>query len=335
METGRRILLLSLVDWDFYKSIEKNLSHNGFDVTVVLSAGYIFRYRNFGQRLYNFFRKNILGDRRFKQILRKNYTREQQLANIEKQEKYDYCLVLRADFFPVDILKFAKQKSEAFVSYHFDGLARNEKIFQRINLFDRFYVFDRNDVKKYPQFNLKLANNFYFDCFDFVREPDLKSRRAYFLGSYHPARITELENSRRILQKVNLTLDIELICIPEILDEVASKYDSFRFSDKAVPYEEYLTRTLSSAVILDLLIPEHQGFSFRIFEGLYYKRKVITTNEHVKRMDFYHESNFFILKDDDVDRLADFLRKPYMDIDPGIIDKYSFSNWIKTVLLIN
>jgi len=95
----KKILLLALTDNRLYESFEDNLRKNGFEPTLVLNEKYPFKYRSIWQRLDNFWRKTLLGDRQHKNKLRERYNQEQYLKAVQAQGAHDYCLVIRSDFF--------------------------------------------------------------------------------------------------------------------------------------------------------------------------------------------------------------------------------------------
>lgn len=328
-----KILLLALPDWGMSQCMVENLKHDGFDVTLVLSQGYKFKYKNFSVRLKNLYRKAFLRDKSYKQNLRAVYNYEQQLAAINKHERYDYCLVIRADHFSEEALTEAKQRSDCFVSYHYDGLNQNETILNRIPLFDRFFVFDQQDIEKYPSLNLKLANNFYFDHLPtFSATNRLGKKQFYFLGTYYPSRMDALIICYNELVKLDMNVRFEIFFDLPHKNKI-SQYEKtgIIILEKIIPYDQYLSRVWQADVLLDFLVSDHQGLSFRIFEALGYKKKIITTNKNVLHMDFYHEHNFFVINNNYEDIPA-FLEKPYVNIDPDIVKKYSFTGWIARIL---
>lgn len=89
---------------------------------------------------------------------------------------------------------------------------------------------------------------------------------------------------------------------------------------------------MRSKAILDMKLPYHEGLSFRFFEAIYYKKKIITDNVNVKNYDFYHPDNIFITDYEDFSGLKEFLEKPYYEIDEKIVNKYGVENWLRYVL---
>nr|WP_244773209.1 hypothetical protein [Alysiella crassa]UOP06976.1 hypothetical protein LVJ80_00285 [Alysiella crassa] len=78
----------------------------------------------------------------------------------------------------------------------------------------------------------------------------------------------------------------------------------------------------------------HSGLSLRTFDALGYRKKLITTNATVAEYDFYHPDNIYIFDGNNFVGIADFLARPYHEIDPKIREKYSFYNWIRYVFNI-
>ena len=87
-----------------------------------------------------------------------------------------------------------------------------------------------------------------------------------------------------------------------------------------------------SDVLVDFLDPRHTGLSIRFFEGLYYKKKVITDNAAVKNYDFYHKDNIFVIENNNYDEIKNFLKTPYDDLPTEIVEKYGFRNWIQEII---
>ena len=96
-------------------------------------------------------------------------------------------------------------------------------------------------------------------------------------------------------------------------------------------YDENIKQLQKSKCLIDIRFDYHQGLSFRFFEALYYKKKLITNNESVKKYDFYNDNNIFITDFENLDGIEEFLNKPYVEIDQKIVEKYGFSNWSRYI----
>lgn len=326
MFRGKRIILCVHEYADFSAIIKEGLEHLGFTVIGLNVKQPDFKYQNIWQRLHNLFRKIILGDKTFKQKLKQKAVEQKLLKQLEGCDPADYALLIRADILPRSVIELIRKKSSIVSAYQWDGLDRFPTIFEYIPLFDRFFVFDPQDLITK---NTLPATNFYFDHID--RDDVKASKQITFTGSYFSSRNELLKDISNILSAKGIKIDISIFSKHD--EEIAKiKKWGFKHIDSVIPYRENLKKVVSSDFLLDVHINEHNGLSFRIFEAMNYEKKIITTNTTVKRYDFYNESNIFVWGDDDIERLEEFLSTPYLPIAKEIRDKYAFSNWISYLL---
>ena len=93
-------------------------------------------------------------------------------------------------------------------------------------------------------------------------------------------------------------------------------------------YEHYLEKLSVSNAVLDLVNTENYGLTLRPLEALFYNKKVITNYREIKLYDFYNKNNIFVIGEDSVDNLNDFLKKPYIELPNNIVESYTFDKWI-------
>lgn len=331
----KKILLLVPDDYSLYILIEKNLKELSFEVTTILHNSVRFKYKNISQRLSNLFRKLIDGNTNYKKKLKEIHTAECLVKKIDEYSQFDYCLVIRADFFHDDVLRKAKEKSDSLVSYHYDGLQRNPSIYNKIPLFDRFYVFDEEDLIADGKVTTYLSHNFYFDYNEGEERHLIYD--LYFLGFYNETREELLLKFFDLAKRCLGNVKFQVVFLPKDMDRLP-EYErrGIECLTDLVPFEEYLQRVEQAKVIVDFVISDHKGLSFRIFEGVKYQKRVITTNANVVKYDFYTPDNFYVLDYDSLneEELLKFVNTPFKPIDESVRLKYSFSCWIKDVLNI-
>lgn len=102
-----------------------------------------------------------------------------------------------------------------------------------------------------------------------------------------------------------------------------------RNMSRYVPYDKIIADIMRSRSILDIYTNPMAGLSLRTMEALFYKKKLITNSIEIKKYDFYSKANVFILGEDNIQYLADFVKSPYIDVDPRIVCKYSATSWLK------
>lgn len=333
----KKILLVAPDSFGLFNLIAKNLEYIGYDVVHIQDRGYPFSYDSFGQRVLNVIRKLVFRDKSYKGKLQDKLNRKRQLEGIATSERFEFSLVLRADFFDKDIIALIREKTDLMLSFHFDGIGRDLRILDYVSYFDRFYVFDENDVKKFPNFHFRYSPNFYFD-FPFKFE-DLRPQERYniyYVSTFHESRVEYLSFIHRFLK--NRFDSVKFIVVynkhkyGSIPDNVK---DNMELTTEVISFQEQLRHISSSDLIIDLVISEHNGYSFRVLEGLRFAKKVITTNVSVRNADFYHPNNYFVIDSaTDISMVGfdEFLEQPYSPPSSDILKKYSFTNWLNTKL---
>ncbi|WP_395077962.1 hypothetical protein [Flavobacterium sp.] len=321
-----KIILAITQDMKIYECFVDNLKFLNFEVFLICNIGKDLKYKNFYDRLHNLFRKTILKDKSFKKKLFKKYELKNNLNYLKLIPNCDYSLTIRADLFNDKVLKAIVEKSSKNYSYQWDGLSRFPDIYKSLNLFNKFYVFDKKDLnyenKTYP------INNFYFDCYTLLFANKKPEFDVYYIGSYD-ARINKLIQICEHLKSKNLKLNI-IICGKPKID--LSSYSYIKIVHDPLNYYENLKMVANCKILIDLHHENlHKGLSFRTFEALGYEKKLITSNRIVSEYDFYNKNNIHIIEDDKMN-LDDFLNTNYQEVNQEIKAKYSFTNWIKYVL---
>lgn len=99
-------------------------------------------------------------------------------------------------------------------------------------------------------------------------------------------------------------------------------------SGKRMEYAEYLTVLNDSGAILEVVQEGQSGVSMRTMESLFYEKKLVTTNRSVKEYEFYNPKNVFILGEDSLEELPQFLKSEYEQIPRRIVEQYDFKQWV-------
>ena len=318
-------ILLAMPDWFLYDTLKSQLESMGFRVIGIPFTGK-FKYKNFGDRAVNFLRKVFLNDKNYKPYLKYRDTGFKITKAVEElDETVDYCLMLRADYYPMHIVKKIKSKSKVLVGYQWDGLDRFPGIKDLIFQFDRFFVFDPNDLN-FP--SVKPATNFYFQKDNHSKYKDID---VYYLGNYVRSRFKKLEKLSDFLKKIHSNSVIKIHTEKERVQRKIEQ-TSLELVKNYISYDENLELVNRSRIMVDLLHDVHKGLSFRVFEAIGNEKKLILDNAEILKYEFYDPANFFLVKDDNYEGLEEFIKTPYKPLPIHIKQKYSFENWIKYVL---
>lgn len=324
----KKVVLVS-TDFMGINDLMKNEIKDIYEISEVVYPffDHKFRYKNFLQKLKNFYFKTFKGNKEFKKNLIAIHVENMLIEQLNGyNETFDYALVLNVEYFSNSFLNKIRNKSKLMIAFQWDGLNRTPEIFEKIKYFDKFYAFNPSDVDNK---NVFFATNFYFNIIpEFI---DNKSSDVYYLGSYLDERTKILNELLNKFEQLKLITNINLFSNKKLIKE---KYAGSKINivNTFLSYYENLEFVNQSNIIIDLKLEVHNGLSFRFFECLFLKKKMITNNKSVVNYDFYHPNNIFILNDNNLEELNNFVNLPYVEIPEKIVSKYYFKNWIKNIL---
>jgi hypothetical protein len=322
---GKSIILGAPKHFGLADLIEKELANLGFTVINISFLDNHFKYKDIFQRLKSFIIKNLGGNKFYKheiQFRRIEDTLIQKLAEIEQA---DYTFIIRPDVYPLDFLKTAIAKGHKSVGYQWDGLDRFPKVHLCIPLFDRFFVFDPTDKVKYP--NLLLTTNFYPHTIQ--PDPQLPKTDFYYSGSYNKNRIKVLENLASTIK--SLALNFFYILLYKKKNKRPDTFLNVRHT--GVSFVQNIQYVMRTDVLIDLVNPVHEGLSFRVFEAIGFRKKLVTNHQDITGYDFYHPNNILVWhSQSNTHDLQRFLDLPYQNLPDEIYEKYGFAKWIERML---
>ena len=328
MKTSKKILFI-YKNQTLSKVFEENLYKEGYDLEILFKEQFKQFRLTFLQKIINiicrvFFKVNnypIKADEEnFKNFCKKS------LKNLP-QKKFDYCLVIRGDLIPEFVINHARSISKKMVDYQLDGLSVSSKILDYQKYFDDIFVFDPDDVKKYPEAALHFLPNCYFGEPDFSIPSEID---LLYIGQYLDERNVQLKNLHQYLEEHQLSYTSHTSlyrgrCFEPLHPKVLQHKTS-------TSYEGNLDFVKKSKIIIDFKRKEHNGLSLRFFEAMQYGKKIITDNVSVKNYEFYHPNNIFVTDFVHLDGILEFIQKPYHPLPETLIEQYGFKNWIKVIL---
>lgn len=315
--------------FSIYKVLINRLEELGFDVIDISYDDDYFKYRNIWDRLSNLYHKTILKDKGYKNRLKFKALGSEVVRRLQSIEnKADYCMLIRADIYPQEIIEQIKLKANKMIAYQWDGVERYPAIKRLVDLFDRFYVFDSKDASQEDK-RFVSTTNFYFGH---LNRSDIKPKSSsfFFLGTFMKIRWPQIKEA---IQFIVQNKGIPNFYLYSGDRNLSGEYilDGITFINKPMTYQENINLALKSEIFVDFLVDVHSGLSFRVFEAIGYGRKLITNNREVMNYDFYHPHNIYVLNNEER-TLNEFLNVPYSPINPEILSKYNFDNWIYRIL---
>lgn len=105
------------------------------------------------------------------------------------------------------------------------------------------------------------------------------------------------------------------------------------YYSKEIPYQEVIKLVTESRAILNIALPNQKGATMRDYESIFNEVKLITTNANIKELEFYKKQNVFILGEDDVSGLNEFIKSPFEKISENIVCKYSLDSFVEELVI--
>ncbi|MBE8713674.1 hypothetical protein [Sphingobacterium hungaricum] len=324
-----KTIILGMPDWFLYIEIKERLESLGFEVIGIPFTSQ-FTYKNLGSRIKNFLRKNLFNDKTYKNRLKYEVTGREITNTINSiSSPLDYALLIRADYYPKEIIQLIKQKAKVLLGYQWDGIERFPAILESTSLFDRFYVFNPHDLNHYE--HLLPLTNFFIESNSSSNHTSID---VYYVGSFIRKRMDQLISLGNFFRNQEISSHIHVVTGNQKKLELY-KDSSITVTSQYVNYQENLENLHKAKVLVDLLDDVHNGLSFRVFEALGNNKKLITNNKEIRFYDFYRPENIYIIENENFDGLLEFIQSPYVELDQDLVHKYSFDNWIKYVLQIS
>ncbi len=327
MQNAEKFLLVMPDYSDFPKLFIKNLEQLGFRTSLITNGFPDYKYKG-TERIVNFYRKTFFKDRSYKRKLIADFQKREFLRIAEElSADFNYILVIRPDVFPISFIKKLKTKTEKFIAYQWDGIEKFPEVKKYVSFFDSFFCFET-----VPGFDgIKQTTNFYFD-FDNFKPTQIQIKRSqpvfYFVGLDWEIRRKKIEKFVTFAINNGFKLDFYL----QEFEKNEHKNLNIHYLKNRITFAENIELVKNADLLLDFLDPRQVGLSIRFFEGLYYRKKIITDNVAIRNYDFYHSNNILIIENDDYSAVEEFVKKPYYELPEDIVRKYGFSEWIIRIL---
>lgn len=321
---GKKIIFAAPLLFRLNEVIKEELEANEYNVIDISFLDSKFHYKNIFERVRSYVIKNFGRNKHYKSYLKYKRHESQLREKLSTVDHADYVFIIRPDVFPIEILKEITAKAKKSVGYQWDGLNRFPNVYKTIPIFDHFYVFDKKDLI-HP--STRLSTNFYPEAYKPTQV--IPPSDIYYAGSYNKSRIKDLEDIIDKAYQLGLNVDYSLYS----RKKSHQSNSHLIITDIATDYFTNLDHVVSSKILIDVVNPTHDGLSFRTFEAIGFKKKLITTNKSIVSYDFYHPNNIFIWTNESTAKdLKDFIELPFIAIDESIRKKYGFKSWIKYML---
>lgn len=311
-----KITLISLDVLGINDEIAKSLTKQGHEVNHINFHLFRYKYPTILHRIFNFISKTF-----FKYDIKKKHLNKEILISLEKLGKQDKILMLNSNFLLPYIIKNIKVYTTHLVAFFNDNVGRIPKILDVAPFFDEVYSFEPLDVKNH---DFKFATNYIFKE---IGNPNRPNKFEVF-------NISSFSNRSKLIDDIAIKLD-ELGVSYNIISFGKKKIKSsshVKYVNERINMAEVNELVAESNVLLDIHREGQNGLSFRVFESLGNKKKLITTNADIVNYDFYNPQNILVIDKNNIEIPMSFFTNAYIDPPKEIYQKYVVDNWSKIIL---
>ena len=258
--------------------------------------------------------------------------------NIDKD--YDYILIIKGEMVTKKIISTLREvfPNARMCLYLYDSVNNVPGIAKKFFLFDSISSFDLKDCEQYA--TLKFRPLFFADQFRTKVKTEKKFKYDIsFIGTIHSDRYSIIKKVDAFAKNSNLStfwylyLQSKFIFYFYKLTKKEFRnvqIDTFMFDKMSV---DSISKIVDDTkVVLDVQHPKQTGLTMRTIEMIGMNKKIITTNDSIKRYDFYDPGNIAIISRKDVDIPEGFFENDFRPIPEEIYENYSLDRWVLEVL---
>lgn len=319
-----KILFITPSFFDYEKEIKAKLEERGYKVDLYddrptnKSLGKILIRIN--PRLLSF-----VIHRYYKKIILEN-----------KDKNYDYIFFIKCESplkKDLELLKRAFPNAK-FILYMYDSISNIKYYSMKKQYFDDIFTFDYEDA--ISNYEMKFRPLFYLDCYSGEKKENNEYEYC-FIGSCHSDRPKIINN---LLSQVDQKNNYFRMYVPsKIVNIIKTIFDKdFRELKKKniITLEKISSEEVSniygkSKIIIDIQHPLQSGLTMRTIEVLGLKKKMITTNEGIKKYSFYSKNNIEILNRKNPIISDSFIETNYEELDTQVYEDFSLDNWVTEI----
>lgn len=249
---------------------------------------------------------------------------------------YDYILVIKGESLSAKTVKRLKvvHPCAKLVIYLWDSIANNVNALRILSLFDRVFSFDKFDCERW---GINFLPLFYLPEYAAIvqREPDYD---LVFVGTTHSDRYHLVHSVVQQITAIGgrcftyfFSPNRILYYRMKLLNKHVRTAHTCDFHFKALSKREMFDLFSRAKTTIDTQHPRQTGLTMRCIEALGAKRKLITTNHHIRNYDFFREQNILVIDRKHPVIPVDFLNTPYEELPDSIYRKYSLESWLDTL----
>lgn len=325
--SGKKILFIAPAFFGYEREIKKRLEQLGAQVDYYDDRPSTRAWSKFAIRVMPSTQKKAI-HRYFSVLLDNNHG------------NYDFVFIIKMECMPADILQALRKKNPKakFIYYSYDSVKNNGNFRNSVHEFDSAFTFDDQDAQTIP--GIRLRPLFFLNEYrDLPRGETAYS--VTFIGTAHSDRyalVKKIDASLPTGGKPNFFfLFIPSLAIYRLKKMFVPAFFKSKISDFSftpMNKAQVMAVIAKSHAILDFQHPNQIGLTMRTIEMVGARKKLITTNQNVKKYDFYRPENIQVIDRDNPHVDPAFLSSPYSELPDELYNKYSIDGWLNDVFSV-
>jgi hypothetical protein len=309
----KKILVIAPYAFGYTSHLQRVLNDfSNVEASILYLDQPAFVYRNMLHKLQNFFSKMILGKN-----LKKTYVRDRLKAKISELGNQDTIFIIRPDMLDDKLLGFIKSHTNTFIAYYYDSTRRFPRKAEIVEFFDTIYSYDKEDV---ANFGFQFLTNYIYE-----ESKEADHSYQFFNISTYDFRFPVLEKLAGYIREHSWTYKIL------VFNGSHMPAKNVEIITEQLSIEEVSALIKKCKILLEIQRTDQLGLSFRIFEALGHRKKLITTNEDIVNYDFYNPQNILVVDEHNINIPDQFVNSPYAEVDESILAKYRVENWVRPI----
>ena len=311
--TPKKIILIYPFAYGYIDFVVQELqSDPSIEVTDIKTDTIRYVYPNVLVKIWNGITKL------FGHNIKKKYFNQKIVQQVKEDQ--DIIFVIRPDLLEDSLLTELKERTKNFIAYYYDSCKKYPRQLEISHFFNEIYSYDREDI---DQYHFLETSNFIYDKAIEIQP----IKYDIFNVSSYDTRIDEIDKVSKILFEAGFSIYFVLFWYEKLA------YPHLNSITEYLTLNETKDLISQSKAMIDIQRKDQKGLSFRTFESLGYRKKLITTNAEVMNYDFYHPNNILIIDSNNLDtaEVKNFLDLNYVEIPQDIINKYTVKSFTKKI----
>lgn len=183
------------------------------------------------------------------------------------------------------------------------------------------WSYDIDDCNRY---SMKFLPGAYFDIYRIIKK-DISDYDVLYLGR-DKGRAEKLLDLQQTLNSLGLRTFFHICADRQFL------HFKKKFYKPLMSYKSYLQLLRKSKAVLNLVQDQQTSITMRDFEVVFNGVKGITNNKDIRNFKLYHPSRYFILGEENIEKINEFLSTPFIKVPEEELEEFKFEKMIEWML---